>query len=79
MTKANWTGQASVAALALVAPADRSIRTCPTSTDGATSVARHVTERTSVDVGWSERGPGNVTVPTRVRSGDGGGHSFAHP
>jgi hypothetical protein len=76
---ANRTGPASVTALALVAPVDRSIRTCPTSTDGATSVARHVTERTSVDVVWSGRERGNVCVPTRGRSGDGGGRFFAHP
>jgi hypothetical protein len=75
---ANRTGQVSVVALALVAPVDRSIRTCPTSTDGATSVARHVTERTSVDVVWSERGTGTLWVPTRGRSGDGGGRFFAH-
>lgn len=76
---ANRTGQASVVALALVAPVDRSIRTCPTSTDGATSVARHVTERTSVDVVWSDHRRGTLTVPTRDRPGDGGGHLFAHP
>ena len=76
---ANRTGQVSVIALALFAPVDRSIRTCPTSTDGATSVAGHVTERTSVDVVWSGRERGTVWVPTRLRSGDGGGHLFAHP
>ena len=75
---ANRTGLASVAALARFAPVDRSIRTCPTSTDGAASVARHVTERTSVDVVWSGRGRGNVSLPTRGRSGDGGGHFPAH-
>jgi hypothetical protein len=75
---ANRTGPASVAALVLFAPVDRSIRTCPTSTEGATSVARHVTERTSVDVVWSDRAKGNVSLPTRGRSGDGGGHFFAH-
>jgi hypothetical protein len=76
---ANRTGPASVAALALVATGRWSIRTCPTSTDGATSVADHVTERTSVDVVWSGREGGTLPVPTRGRSGDGGGHFFAHP
>ncbi len=76
---ANRTGPASVTALAQFAPGGRSIRTCPASTDGATTVASHVTERTSVDVVRGERGRGNVTLPTRGRSGDGGGHFFAHP
>ena len=78
MTMANRTGRASGTAFAPIAPVDRSIRTCPTSTDGATSVADDVTERMSVDVVWSDRETGNVCMPTRGRSGDGGGHFFTH-
>src|SRR5262245_5776677 len=78
MTMANGCESATVAALAPFAPARGSIRTCPTSMDGATPVEDNVTERTSVDVVWCGDRTGNTFVPTRRSTGDGGGRLFAH-
>ena len=72
------TGAASVTAFALSAPGCRNIRTCPTSMDGATPVEDNVRLRMSLDVVWGGTGTGTVSLPTRRRTGDGGGRFFAH-
>lgn len=75
---ANRTGRASVATLCLGAPVGRTIRTCPTSMDGATPVEDDARLDTSVDVVWRGTGTGNVSEPARRRTGDGGGRVLAH-
>lgn len=75
----NRTVDADAMAFTLGAPGGRTIRTCPTSRDGATErVEDNVRKRTSVDVVWGGSEAGAVLAPTRYRPGDVGGPNFSH-
>lgn len=75
----NRTSEANAMAFTFVASDRRTIRTCPTSMDGATErVEDNVRSRTSVDVVWGGSGAGNLLEPSRYRPDDGGGITTAH-
>jgi len=70
----NRTDKADAVAFALRASGRRTIRTCPTSTDGATELVEdNVRKRTSVVVVWGGSGTGSVVAPNRYRPYDGAG------
>ena len=75
----NGMDEVDAVAFASYAPGRRTIRTCPTPTDGATELVEdNVRKRTSVDVVWGGSGAGSVHVPARYRPGGGGGPLFTH-
>ncbi len=75
---ANRTGAMDATAFVFFAPGRRSIRTCPTSTEGATEWSRTVGRRATVDVVGRGSETGNESVPPRCRAGDAGGPVLAH-